>query len=751
MRVQIRVSFRTVSLTSLGLFVALNAVAQTPAQRDSIEAFRDSIALVEDSVALRELESAMIDVARVDRDNALLHVKLGFLAHRLGEVTGLKRHYDDAGSEFEWALDLEPEWPYAWYGLGLAELAMGEASMIAIENIRQMLGLDYLSKAARAFGEAARGDPAFGLAVVDLVETAMQQRIRPRVELALGAVREAARTSAADLPDVQLARGRIERTVGEGDSALVAFRQFLDLGGDSGIGYLEVSRSLYYVNRPQEAESTYYAGAPLAQSPEAVSLMRRDLSWVATEDELAEFDATPPSERAVWLRRFWERREALDARAPGERLAEHYRRYFYARRNYPLMTRHRRYDIVNPYRTEQQEFDDRGIIYLRHGEPDERAVYHSPGVDPNASWLYARPGGSMIFHFVAHGDVQDYKLVESLTDVFGLEASIEIQTGGVDPNLFRELYESRMTLDPVYQRLTTRGHAGMGRVLAEERQRGQRSISLGTTTDTYRLRFDTPLEATVQYFVLGEEQGDGARLLVVFAIPGSSVAAQPIGERLAYPVQMRLLTARPGDTAVAFVDTMRVFTTSEPIGPHQYLSGYLTAPVPDGEYVMRFALGQSWRGVGEVHYGDSVSVPDFSADSLQLTNLVVGREGSGLAWRVAGMRVNLNPLLTYPQQADLDLYYEVHGLERGTPFTTRIEVRKEGGGSIFGWIGRLFGGGGPPISLTFEGVAEGRHTRASRTIDISDLKPGSYKLKVVVEDPARDVSVEREATLEVVQ
>jgi GWxTD domain-containing protein len=745
------VSFRTSFLTSLGLFVALNAVAQTPAQRESIEAFRDSIAAVEDSVALRELESAMIDVAREDRDNALLHVKLGFLAYRLGEVTGAKRHFDDAGSEFEWAVDLEPEWPYSWYGLGVAELAMGEASMIAIENIRQILGLDYLSKAARAFSEAARADPAFGLAVVDLVETAMQQRIRPRVELALGAVREAARTSAADLPEVQLARGRIERTVGEGDSALVAFRQFLDLGGDSGIGYLEVSRTLYYVNRPQEAESTYYAGAPLARTPEALSLTRHDLSWVATEEELAQFDETPRDERAAWLRSFWERREALDARAPGERLAEHYRRYFYARRNYPLMTRHRRYDIVNPYRTEQQEFDDRGVIYLRHGEPDERAVYYSPGVDPNASWLYARPGDNLIFHFVARGDLQDYKLVESITDVFGLEASIEVQTGGINPNAFRGLYESRMTLDPMYQRLTTRGHAGMGRVLAEERQMGERSIAIGTTTDSYRLRFDTPIDATVQYFVLGEEEGDGARILVVFAIPGSAVAAQPLGERLAYPVQMRLVTARPGDTAVAYVDTLRVFTTSEPIGPHQFLSGYLTAPVPEGDYVLRFALGQAWRGVGEVHYGDSVTVPDFSADSLHLTNLVVGRESSGLTWPVAGRRVSLNPLLTYPRTADLDLYYEVHGLERGTPYTTRIEVRKEGGGSIFGWIGRLFGGGGPPISLTFEGVSEGRHTRASRAVDISGLDTGSYKLKVIIEDPARDVTVERETILEVVQ
>jgi GWxTD domain-containing protein len=731
--------------------VAQNVAAQTPVQRDSIQAFRDSIAEVQDTVALSELESAMIDVARVDRDNALLHVKLGFLAYRLGELTGVKQHLDDAGSEFEWAADLEPDWPYPWYGLGLAELAMGEVSMIALENIRQALGLDYMSKAAHAFGMAAQADPAFANAVVDLAETAMAQRVRPRLELALGAVREASRTTAAGIPEVQLARGRIERMVGEGDSALVAFEQYLALGGDSGIGYLEVARTLFYVNQPQPAESLYYGGAPLALSAEAVEATREDLSWVATPDELESFDLTPPEERADWLRAFWVRRDIAEARAPGDRLEEHYRRYFYALNNYTLVTRHRRYGPVNPFRTEQQVFDDRGIIYIRHGEPDERAFFNAPGVDPNESWLYARPEENQIFHFVAAGDLQDYKLVESLTDILGLEVSIQVQASGRGDPRLSDLYLSRMTMDPVYQRLATTGSAGQGRVMARERQMGEHAIASGTTSDSYRLRFGFPIDATVQHYVVGDPDGDGGQVMVVFAIPGSAVAAQPLGERLAYPVQMRIVASSRDDDFVAYLDTTRVFMTSEPIGPHQHLSGYLSVPVPYGEYVVRVVLGQPWRNVGEVHLGDGTVVPDFGADSLTLSDLIVGRESSGLRWRVGDRVVNLNPLKHYPQGADLDVYYEVYGLERGTQYRTRLEVKKQGGGSIFSWIGKLFGGGGPPISLSFEGVSEGRETRVLRQVDISSLKPGEYRLKIVVEDPVTGVEVEREAELEVVQ
>src|SRR2546428_13563488 len=85
-----------------------------------------------------------------------------------------------------------------------------------------------------------------------------------------------------------------------------------------------------------------------------------------------------------------------------------------------LVGRHRHYDITERYRSDQAEFDDRGIIYLRHGPPDKRASYQRvlDRIEPNETWLYRRPPpeGDLIFHFVARGAVQDFKLVESLAD-----------------------------------------------------------------------------------------------------------------------------------------------------------------------------------------------------------------------------------------------------------------------------------------------------------------------------------------------
>src|SRR5256885_13592458 len=86
------------SLVLLALLVgpATRLPAQSPADRAAIEALRDSLARVTDSLSLKRLEAATIQVAKQNRDDPLIHLRLGFIAYRLGEVTNHKSHDDDA-------------------------------------------------------------------------------------------------------------------------------------------------------------------------------------------------------------------------------------------------------------------------------------------------------------------------------------------------------------------------------------------------------------------------------------------------------------------------------------------------------------------------------------------------------------------------------------------------------------------------------------------------------------------------------
>jgi GWxTD domain-containing protein len=756
-------------LSLLLVFVACTATtlaAQSPADRAGLEALRDSLGGVKDSVALARLEAATIAVAKQRRDDPLIHLRLGCIGYRLGELTGGKSHYDDAAGEFEWAAELRPDWPYPWYGLGLAELALGESSMLAIENLRQMLGKDYLSKAARAFARATEVDPSFASAVVDLANTALTQRIKPRLDVALSAVRLAAASSAGRHAEVQLVRGRVEREAGEADSALAGFRAYLAVGGDSGVGLLELARTFYFARRAPDGWATYLAGARAATSAPALTLYRSDLSWIADSAELGAFDALPePGARARWLEAFWTRRDVVEARDAGERLAEHYRRWFYARRSFRLVSRHRHYDITEVYRAKQVEFDDRGVIYLRHGEPDRRARFactqledpNGEGCAANESWLYRRKGdggrGDLIFHFAARGDVQDYKLIESLVDALGFRNAV--RAGAVADPQVSELYATREEFGPLYGRV---GHStsAPGSAIAQDRAQGRRSITVGTTSDSYAQRFDQSLDVVASEFVVGGDSG-GQMLHVVFAVPGERLAGEPAGGEgeggggLLYPLHFRVIVSDSSDRVVARLDTLRVFGARQALRQPAYLTGRLALPVPPGRYRYRLLVTTPDGTAGDLVRQDSLDVRALGAGSFAVSDVVVGREGSGLVWVSAGTdTVRLNPLSRFPEGSAAELYYEVYGLTRGATYHTVVRLEREGRRSVFGAIRGLFGGGRAAVLLEFDAAAEALVTRVHRGVALQGVGKGTYRLTVVISDPTSGVSVTRTRRFQVV-
>src|SRR3954462_3134757 len=236
------------SLLILSTALAVPARAQNPEDRTGLERFRDSLAATADSTGLLALEKHLIDTAKADRNNTLLHLKLGFVSLRLGELGG-HSHYDDAASEFQWAIDLQPTWPYPWYGMGLAEYGVGDSQVSFITGLKTMLGKDALTRSAVAFAKSAEVDPAFVRGLVDLANTALRQRVNIKLGVAREALRRSASTTAGSDPQVLLARGRVEREVGDGDSALAAFNSYLQQGVNRGLGQLEVGRTLFLLGR----------------------------------------------------------------------------------------------------------------------------------------------------------------------------------------------------------------------------------------------------------------------------------------------------------------------------------------------------------------------------------------------------------------------------------------------------------------------------------------------------------------------
>ncbi len=699
--------------------------AQAPEQRAAIEAWRDSLSQITDTILLLRHERLMITEAKADRSNTMLHLRLGFLSLRYGDLAA-GPHYDDAASEFEWATQLEPNWPYPWYGLGIAELSIGDSQLAVVTGLKTMFGKDALAKAADSYARSAEVDPGFVQGLVELANTALAQRVNIRLDVALDALRQSATSRSAAHPEVLLARGRTERAVGSPDSAVAAFIGYLANGGDKALGLYELGRSQLGLGLDVGAAS-YYEGAAYNDTL-SVPLYRKDLEYFASAAEMAGFDSTSGQGRSTWLNEFWTGRDNASLRSPNERLKEHYRRLQYARTNFRLASVHRHYNIEEIYHSGSDEFDDRGMIYLRHGTPSDRASYAEPGVEPNETWVYRHPDGDLVFHFVSREDVQDFKLVESLLDIFGYATAVQLQ--GATMSLSRnttteQLLSSRQNISPLYNKMKSAGGASISRYMAEERSQGRASYTRGTNSDSYELHFARPLSARVQVLAVGWDEG-GALVQVAYAIAGGSLSGVNTSRGQVYPVRLRLSVLDSAGKSVASIDTTRFFLSRTPVPTSEHLVGRAEVNVPPGNYKYRVLIQQG-EDAGLILPTDSVQV---SAETrLAVSDLVLGRRANNLGWIAAPEdTVYFNPLESFRRTEDMQLYYEVYGAVPGTILKTDVVVKKGGSGG-------LFGKGGSAISLKFEETASGDVTRVNRTLDLSRLKAGSYTIGVRVTRP----------------
>jgi GWxTD domain-containing protein len=732
------------ALLSASLFTLhVPLAAQFPEQRASLDRLQDSLARVTDSLPLAQLERDMIAVARVDRDNTMLHLRLGLVGLRLAEL-GRRNGHDDAATEFQWAADLEPRWPWPWYGLGLAEYGILDSEVSLVAGIQAMFGKDRLTRAAGMFAKSAEVDPAFIRGLSDLANTALEQRINLRLAVALEALRRSAATEAAQNPVVLLARGRIEREVGDADSSAVAFRTYIARGGDAELGQFELARTL--LSGGDLSGTIPYFQAAGANDTLVDRMVRADLLELVSDTALTGLDSTRGPGRAEWLARFWSERDQGALRRSGERVAEHYRRMWYARHNFRLVSQRRQYRIEERYRSYNRDYDDRGIIYIRHGEPTERASLTGQDLALNQSWRYARPDGDLIFHFVAREDVQDYKLVESIYDILGFDAAVALRSG-TPSQLQRDqaagLIQSRERLSPLYGRLIAGGGSGTPGMMDRERITGRRSIAEGTRSDSYELRFGDELEDVRWEVAAAGTEGGRSLVHLTWAVPGRSLRAVSSSRGTMYPVRIRLaLTELGSGQVVAAVDSTTLFVSANQVPRGEWLVGRIGLYVPPGKYRWRVAVQEGEAGL--ISPTDTIEVGGESR--LALSDLVLGSRRTNLRWvRTSEDTVFFNPSGGHRIDAPLELFYEVLGVPVGERYRVEVKVIRPGG---LGPISRIFGGGGAAITVKFEEEASGTRVPVQRTLDLRQLRPGNYTLEVTVEQGGK--KVRRRAPFQVV-
>jgi len=97
--------------------------------------------------------------------------------------------------------------------------------------------------------------------------------------------------------------------------------------------------------------------------PEEERAYYEDITEVSSPQEAAYFARISGEQRMIFLRKFWLRRDPTPITLANERMMEHFRRVWYARKHFSKG---------------HQPWDDRGSVYIRYGEPDNRSTSAKP-------------------------------------------------------------------------------------------------------------------------------------------------------------------------------------------------------------------------------------------------------------------------------------------------------------------------------------------------------------------------------------
>jgi hypothetical protein len=403
--------------------------------------------------------------------------------------------------------------------------------------------------------------------------------------------------------------------------------------------------------------------------------------------------------------------------------------------------------------------DDRGIIYMRHGEPDQRAMtgleppspqmspsmapaapghlhISTPGSSlfqlstrPNESWKYVTPRGSLILHFcgsMALGTQAATTLVEMLPlspQMIGARSALDPRFAALEGELLA--FQSVGGNTP-----TATQRLAQDLVLA-----GRRDIAVATSTDEFPVNYSHRIEPQAQFFAVGQPATGTSQVLAVFAFDGDDLmpTALPQGG-VVYPIALRLI-ATDAQGHFHRVDTTRYFRSADTLHQGQYLYGIETLPLPAGTWDVTLLVTQPDADAGGAIERREATFPP--SDVLSLSDLVFGTEQSGLTWASPHGTVLLSPLDAYPQKGAVEVYYELSGAKPGGEYMTRIE------------LAGVSGDAKGKVTLIFHEQAHEPLLRLRRSVALDRLEGGQYRMTVTVTEQGTGRTVTRERLLNV--
>ena len=563
---------------------------------------------------------------------------------------------------------------------------------------------------------------------------------------------------------------------------------------------LSLARVYFAEGDPLRGQGAVTQAIEHIQAPEEAALVFEEFKYVLEDDELIAFNAL---ENAGDVKRFfnllWLRRHPFPGRADNPRLTEHYRRLLYAEANY--VHHGERAWATDPDRVGALElpaayhlnrkFNDKGLIYIRHGEPADRITTLSGDMDfrtasfdienlpddpsgdvtsfelrekwmpeeysweqawqPNESWRYEHP--SFDVHFVLRGGGGNWRLTSQLPRYKDIFEDRE-QWGGIyaEMALNARAYESAKELD-IYAGASGGGMATrMQSALLESGELSSRfidqntkDVSLGLGSD--RHTWPAGVEPLTMHPMLATFRGEAGLtdVSIYFALPAGQLQ-QPEMDSSIVETGFSLFNA--SWESMAQSEGRLVWSAAS--GGNAIVSSFEASAPADSYSVAVYALQEATMRRGG--YKAVLQMPDYSANTLLMSDIILAHNVQSASAEPPTSRKSLtlipNPTSVFATSEPLHLVFELYNLVYGENDETDYSIRIQ----LNALKKKLFGVRSKP-DLTVEARLSGR--RASTVefpeVDVSAVAPGRYELVVEVRDRVTNATTRKTRVVELVR
>lgn len=673
---------------------------------------------------------------------------------------------ESARQAFDRALKLAPVDEKAWIGVGRCHLERKDSRARLIQIMERWFDLDNVSRAIKCFEKAVELAPGSAEAHYWLGSACMRRYGKDDLDKALHHLNLSLELGGFNR-DLGFKLALLNKALGNLEDAEKVLSGIIEAeqGRIDPLAGLEMVKISLGRRNYDKVLRLYWEGVKNISGREEFKAYWDDVVMIADEEEQEQFDQTPPSMAEQFFRQFWFRRDHELDLSPGMRLLRHYYRLNAADSLYRVPFS-RRNPSVGPLAANYPDigvpYDDRGLVYIRHGQPDRTFSHIGEGLLPNETWVYYRPGApDLVLHFAGLNGNREYQLITALSSVIGRQNDfLADMEGNVYPrddeeatrlNWLRDLYGSRQEVgDGIYYRLLN--HPGDPFALMEEEAENALYIRRALHSESVESPYRRSLRSFYDLVSFrGRASGRGS-LELYLGVPGRDITFSRQTDAYYYDISFEMLLYDRQWRQVGRIEKTEQHKSS--FNPHDLVDrlvldlGSLDLPAGEYSYFIRIQNGEA---AGQ--YNGSLRMDSFSGDTLQSSQILTARNifaspVDSSKFKRYGLEIYPNPSRVFSPAEKMFAYQEIYNLKPAADGTcsyrvTYVMSTVSRDRNIFGAMFDTFKsivGAGPGeekvvLSADKTRVPLGRDmVQEEVAIDISDNPDGVYELSVRVED-----------------